>query len=280
MLRNHYFYYAIVMRGVQIIFLLGLLFWGLPGLTQPPLNEWLSISNASAEEKEKAYQRVQSLVKSIKEYPASEQRTLQRIFHRVHATFLKRYESYTDFHTLFADGTYDCLTATALFSYVLTELKYDFTIIETNYHIFILVETARGRVMLETTDRVGGFETDLERIANRTGEYRKSAPLATQPDQLSYQYTFSLYHAVSPEKLTGLLIYNQAVKAYNGGDWLACARALEKAYAAYATPRCKELSDILVRTVIETNASVPIRQECMSRLKPLLMAGATTVAFN
>ncbi len=280
MLRNHYFYYAIVMRGVKVIIVLGLLFWGSPGWTQPTLNEWLSISTSSAEEKEKAYQRVQSLVTTIKEYPASDQRTLQRIFHKVHATFLKRYEAYTDFHALFADGAYDCLTATALFSYLLTELKYDFTVVETNYHIFILVETARGRVLLETTDRLGGFETDEERIANRTGEYRKNVPSAARPDQLSYQYTFSLYQPVSPEKLTGLLIYNQAVKAYNRGDWLACARALEKAYAAYATPRCRELCDILVRTVIEMNASVPIRQECMSRLKPLLMAGSTTVAFN
>lgn len=280
MLRNHYFYYAIVMRGVKIIIVLASLFWGSPGWTQPTLNEWLSISTSSAEEKEKAYQRVQSLVASIKEYPAGDQRTLQRIFHKVHATFLKRYEAYTDFRALFADGAYDCLTATALFSYLLTELKYDFTVVETNYHIFILVETARGRVMLETTDRLGGFETDEERIANRTGEYRKNAPSATRPDQLGYQYTFSLYQPVSPEKLTGLLIYNQAVKAYNRGDWLACARALEKAYAAYATPRCRELCDILVRTVIEINASVPIRQECMSRLKPLLMTGSTTVAFN
>lgn len=280
MLRNHYFYYAIVMRGVKIIIVLGFLFWAFPGWTQPTLNEWLSISTSSAEEKEKAYQRVQTLVAAIKEYPSSDQKTLQRIFHKVHATFLRRYEAYTDFHTLFADGTYDCLTATALFSYLLTELEYDFAVVETNYHIFILVETAQGRVMLETTDRLGGFETDEERIAHRTGEYRNYAPSAIRPDQRSYQYTFSLYQTVSPEKLTGLLIYNQAVKAYNSGDWLACARALEKAYAAYATPRCKELCDILVRTVIETNASVPIRQECISRLKPMLMAGSTTVAFN
>lgn len=280
MLRNHYFYYAIVMRAIKIIVMSGFLLWGLPGWAQPTLNEWLSISTSSAVEKEKAYQRVQSVITAMKEYPANDQRTLHRIFQKVHATFLRRYEAYTDFHTLFADGTYDCLTATALFSYLLTELKYDFTVVETNYHIFILVETGRGRVMLETTDRLGGFETDEERIANRTGEYRKSIPIATRTNQPIYQYTFSLYQSVLPEKLTGLLIYNQAVKAYNRGDWLACARALEKAYTVYETPRCKELCDILVRTVIETNASGLIRQECLARLKPLLLAGATTVAFN
>lgn len=280
MLRNHYFYYVIVMRKLKIIIVAGLLFWGSPGWTQPTLNEWLSISTSSPEEKEKAYQRVQALIVSVKEYPTSDQKTLQRIFHKVHATFLKRYEAYADFHSLFSDGTYDCLSATTLFSHLLTEMGYDFTIVETNYHIFILVETSRGRVMLETTDRLGGFETDEERIASRTGEYRKNMLSATREDRLTYQYTFSLYQEVSPEKLTGLLIYNQAVKAYNRRDWLACALALEKAYAVYATPRCKELGDILVRTVIETDASATIRQECMSRLKPLLMADANTMAFK
>jgi len=263
---------------MRIVLFFALFFLALSGWSQPTLNELLSTSVSTPEEKEKAYRQVGALISSIKRDQGNDQRTLQRLFHKVHSSMLKRYQAYADFRTLFTEGTYDCLTATTLFSHLLTNLKYDFKVIETNYHIFILVETSRGQVMLETTDRLGGFVTDSHVIASRTSDYRKNNLAVEKNDRFSYQYTFSLYQEVSAEKLSGLLLYNQSVKAYNQGDWLSSARTLERAHAIYATPRCEELGDILVRTVMETNTPASIRHECMARLQRVLMARAGTMA--
>lgn len=268
------------MKGVRYILVLAMLFWGLPGWSEPTLNQWLCTSGASSEIKEQAYQQVEALITSIKIDPANDHKTLQRVFHKVQATFLKRYQPYADFQSLFTDGTYDCLTATTLFTHVLTEFNFEFDIIETNYHIFILVQTSRGEVMLETTDRLGGFVTDRRQIENRTGDYQKNKLLVETGDRVAYQYTCNLYQKVSPEKLSGLLLYNQAVKAFNLGDWLTCARFLEKSHTVYSTPRGAELGDLLIRTVIETNAGSEVRQECMSRLKPMVMAHAIPLTLN
>jgi hypothetical protein len=99
----------------------------------------------------------------------------------------------------------------ALFSHVLERLNFRYEIIETNYHIFLIVQTSRGEVLLETTDRWGGFVTDKDAIAKRTGDYRSNQLVSNDSDK-KYQYSFKLYQAISPEKLTGLLYFNQLCK--------------------------------------------------------------------
>ena len=268
------------MKSAKTIGLLILLSCAMAGWAQPALNELLSTAKATAEQKEEAHVRVQSFLSSIRGDSAPNQKTLRRMFHRVHNTFLKKYEAYSDFGALFSKGRFDCLTATALFSHLLTEMKYDFDVIETNYHIFILVKTTDGEVMLETTDRLAGFVTDPKMIARRTGDYRKNFITSRKGEQVIYNYSFSLYQKVPTEKLSGLLIYNQAVKEYNRGDWLRCARSLEEAFDKYSTARCEELGDILLRTLMEREIAEQIKRDCLTHLKTVLMAKAGTLASN
>ncbi len=268
------------MKGPKTIFLLIILFCTIAAWAQPTLNELLSTANATADQKENAYARVQSFLGSIHADHSANHKTLQRLFRGVHTNFLKKYEAYSNFDELFTEGKFDCLTATALFSHLLTEMNYDFDVIETNYHIFILVKTSQGEVMLETTDRLAGFVTDPEIIANRTEEYSKNVLASRKGEKILYKYSFSLYQKVPTDKLSGLLIYNQAVKEYNREDWLACARSLEDAYAHYPTTRCEELGDILIRTLMEREVAEQVKRECLVHLKPVFMAKTGTLAAN
>lgn len=267
------------MKGPKTIVLLILLSCTIAA-AQPTLNELLSTANATADQKENAHTRVQSFLGSTHAGPSANQKTLQRLFHRVHANFLKKYEAYSDFDELFTTGKFDCLTATALFSHFLMKMNYDFDVIETNYHIFILVKTSEGEVMLETTDRLAGFVTDPEMIAKRTEDYRQNFLASRKGGKVLYNYSFRLYQKVPIDKLPGLLIYNQAVKEYNQGDWLGCARTLEDAYEHYPTVRCEELGDILIQTLIEREVTEQIKRDCQAHLNPLFMAKAGSMAAN
>ena len=268
------------MQGIKKFILLILLGYGTTGWAQPTLNELLSTANTSAEKKEEAYARIQSIILGSLTDHSADRKVLHRVFRKIHTTFLKQYEAYSDFNGLFTEGKYDCLTATSLFSHVLSQMKFDFDVIETNYHIFIMVQTSEGEVMLETTDRLGGFVTDPQVIAKRTKDYRNNFPTPRNGDQVVYNYSCKLYQTVPTENLPGLLMYNQAVKAYNRGEWLNCALALEKAHASYATARCGELGDILIRTIMVREVPEPIKIACLTHLKPLLMAKAGAVAAN
>ena len=208
----------------------------------------------------------------------SEKKFLKSIFKATHQKFLKSYSQYADLGEAFKGGKFDCLTATALLSVILSEMDFDYKIIETNYHIFILVNTSGGQVMLETTDRLFGFIEDPAEIDRRIGSYRqnKMAPFST--DKTYYHYSFDLFNEVHPSQLAGLLYFNQAIKAYNHGNLLACAALLEKSKRIYESPRVEELAIVLVKSVLESNLSADVKNRVIDQFKNIIMGKNSPVA--
>jgi hypothetical protein len=200
---------------------------------------------------------------------------LKKVFHQTEKTFLKKYDPYSDFNQIFASGTYDCLTATSLFSNVLDQLNFTYRIMETNYHIFLLVRTSDGEVLLETTDRFQGFVRRSDEIGQRINSYRHSmTPRATENKDI-YLYHCDLYREVNHRQLPGLLYYNQAIKAYNTGRLEQCADLLEKAKSVYDTPRISEFARICLQLVVSSQLDDPTKQRLIHQLKDLVQEPAT-----
>jgi hypothetical protein len=189
--------------------------------------------------------RINKLATSLQDHHyRNEQHKLYSLFKKTHTTFLRQYSQYANIEEL-SNGKYDCLTATALFADVLSRTNFHFNIIETNYHIFIVVNTHEGDVILETTDRANGFINDKKQIATRLGEYQKNILEAATPSH--HQYSFNLYHSVNTDQLPGLLYFNQAVKAFNAHEWKECSVKLAAASEITDSPRIAELVQLLER---------------------------------
>ncbi len=241
----------------------------IPSMGQASLDQWLIETGTAAT----AQKQIEKLINRSRQDGIESKQNLQKMFRRVQRSVLKHYTPYSDFSAIFTEGKFDCLTATTLYAHLLESLSYRFDVIETNYHIFILVHTPEGQVLLETTDPIGGFISDPETIAARTGDYQRIEPQAKSTGH-AYQYQCNLFQRVSTEQLSGLLQFNRAVKAYNQGDWISCATSLTKAQERYDNPRIRELCDILVRTLVERKEiAVEVRNQCMSHLQPLLVTG-------
>ncbi|MEI9919249.1 MAG: hypothetical protein WDO14_10675 [Bacteroidota bacterium] len=176
--------------------------------------------------------RINKLVASLeKHHYRTDKRKLQALFLKTHGTFLHSYVQYTGIEGL-AKGRYDCLTATSLFADILTRVGYDFKIVETNYHIFVMVNTSEGEVLLETTDKLGGFIDDEKRMIKVIEQYKKNV---------------SLYTTVNIDELPGLLYFNQAVKAFNAAKWDECSQKLSAAAKKTNSPQIAELAAMLHR---------------------------------
>ena len=187
----------------------------------------------------------------------SEQDFLKLIFRESHRKFFKTYQPYTQFSEIFEEGHYDCLSATSFLSLVLNEFGYEYKIIETNYHIFISVQTDRGPVLVESTDRFSGFVTDSKKIEQRISTYRANT-LSIEPsesDKVHYKYNLNLYQLVMPEQLPGLLYFNQAVIAFNHKNFVECAIKLDKANKIYESPRTAELAMLLAKSLVDSDMS-------------------------
>ncbi|NOT75154.1 MAG: hypothetical protein HOP08_09520 [Cyclobacteriaceae bacterium] len=253
---------------------------GFAAQSQNNLDAFLATNDVDQSISEEAKLKVHSFVATLSNAGLSEEKLLHRAFQKAHSTFLKKYEAYADFKEIFTTGRYDCLTATALFSNILDGLDFSYEVIETNYHIFLIVHTTKGEVLLETTDRWGGFITHKEEITKRIGEYHNNKIITASNGKSQYAYSFKLYQSVSPEKLSALLYFNQAVKAYNRRDLLAGCVALEKSAALYNSPRCGELGALLLNSVLELSDDEKRKTICINHLRNVQIKKLLILASN
>lgn len=188
--------------------------------------------------------QVAKLVTKLNARPKkSDRHFLMGVFNVTHRQFLKEYRQYSGFNNLFEGGQYDCVTATALYSLLLTEFGYEHQIIETKYHIFMLVKSVDGEILIESTDPIDGFVYQKEKIKNRIAQYLSDDKLLE--GQINKSENVPPYQVVTPGQLTGLLYYNQCVKYFNENHLQLANHFLLQAKQFYDSPRMDDLEHIL-----------------------------------
>lgn len=168
---------------------------------------------------------------------------LKKLFKKTHQQFLRHYVVHSDFGDLFQNGNYDCLTATALFATLLDRFEYDYEIYETNYHIFLIVQTQQGKVLIESTDPIYGFESGEMAIEARLQTYLR----ANEGKENTYRYQQDTFRSIEKTKLPGLLLFNQAVNAFNADDVVGAAEKLIVANRIYRAERNVELAALIIQ---------------------------------
>jgi hypothetical protein len=209
----------------------------------------------------------------------SDELFLRLAFKNAHREYLKSYSAYTSFPELFQQGKYDCLTATSLFSLVLNHFGFDYEIIATNYHIFLLVETGNGKILIESTDRLNGFVSDQELIAQRVSEYKKNQPaLAAEKDRVLYRFEVHLFENIQPGQLAGLLYFNQAVVAFNENKLRESALLLSKTIRTSRTARIKEFAVLLVNAIVASDLPDSMKKDLIRPITPALQLTSPIIA--
>jgi hypothetical protein len=186
----------------------------------------------------------------------SDETFLRFAFRESHKMFFHQYKAYSQFPEIFDSGKYDCLSATSFLCVVLDAFKFEYKIIETNYHIFLVVDGDQKQILLESTDKANGFVSDEQSIRERLSVYRENKiVMASTTNRHYYQYNLDLYQEVMPQQLPGLLYFNQAVTAFNNNDLTGCSQKLKKAVRIYNSPRIAEFAVILVSKVADSELS-------------------------
>jgi hypothetical protein len=187
---------------------------------------------------------------------------LEYLFVKTHHRFLKQFENYPSFGKTLSDGTYNCLTGTALYALLLDHFGFPYQIIETNYHIFLLTEAGGQHILFETTDPTGGFVSDDDLIKERIASYREHNG-NTKSSRHVYQYNFDLYNSVNLDQLQGLMHYNLAIAAYNQKELVASVAELKKAFETYQSPRTREMSQLLLLAVMDSTLEADVKERCL-----------------
>ena len=173
----------------------------------------------------------------------SEKRFLSHLFYKVHRKFLKRYTSHTTLYELMEQGSYDCVTGSALYAMLLDALGIPYQVHEFPYHVYLTVTTSEGdTIMLESTDPQYGFVTSPTEQKKRFAHYSQPT---TSPDAEHYQYDFTIRENISLTELAGLNYFNEAVEHYNNRDFQQATQLLRQADQLYASPRMKAFKNLI-----------------------------------
>ncbi len=180
----------------------------------------------------------------------SDKAFLKKVFYAGHRKHLKEYKPFHNLYSLFSTGSYNCLSGTAFYALVLEKLGYSYQVYETDYHIFLIVQTGEGEeILIESTDPLNGFVTGRQEIAERIEKIRMDSEGDLQQKSNDY-YNFKLdvFRKVSLKQLAGLQYFNQAAHLYNKQQFSRAENALSKGRMLYPAERFERFSALLAGT--------------------------------
>ena len=182
--------------------------------------------------------------KQKKEKWNNDYRTLYHVFYKTHHKYLKEYKPIESFGRMLKYGEYGCLTGTALYALILDELDYNFEIVETNYHVYILIKTEDQEFLFESTDPMYGFyssEKDINKKLTKDGSNEGKI------FKNSIEFTFDLDNRIGLNELIGLQYYNMAVQSYNKGFLIQSISELNEAANYYNSERLKVFLNLILQ---------------------------------
>ncbi len=172
-------------------------------------------------------------------------KAIRGIFNLVHQEFLGHYQEAALFPQLLQDGTFNCVTSTALFALLFDDLNIDYQIQLTPNHVFITVQYQGEHMVLETTDAKGGFIKENKQMENKLDRYQlgdsqainqKISVQAKGASMLEKAQTIQLI------ELTGIHYFNAGINALEREDYYYAIRLFTKAHKIY--PRSENIQAV------------------------------------
>lgn len=168
------------------------------------------------------------------------------IFQKVHRKYLKHYDRKSNFGDLFLpEATFNCVTATGVFALIFEEFNIEFTLMETNHHVYILLPELN--MLVESTNKENGLIKGKNNIEKRISKYVEE----NKEDQNILPLFIN--KSIKLEQYVGLLLYNKAIDYVKTSQWNEAKCILEKAEIYYYSLRIFHLKKIV-------NAQLPENQ--------------------
>jgi hypothetical protein len=179
---------------------------------------------------------------------------IQQIFTTVHQNHLTKYENQADFHELVDNGTYNCVTATLLYSMYLNRLNVPYAIKETPQHVYLVSYPKDEQILIESTDPAKGYM--LFNDAYKTlfvQNLRKSKIISEQEFKASNTTAlFDKYYYsdknINQSELISIHYTNNAIMQLEKENYREFLNQMKKAY--FLSPSAKNQSLLFMSSLL------------------------------
>lgn len=185
---------------------------------------------------------IQQRLEPGKQYSSKE---IKKIYADIHQEFFTRYIENPVFSQIFANGSYNCATASALYAILLNKLNIEYSIREKPTHVYIVAAPSSHNIIFETT-APGAMVMQLnENAKTKFLEYLHDNKLVGKEEWESSDRNalFDKYfyddEAIDLQQLCGLLYYNLGIEAAQKDDYATAYKNFEKAYFLHPGSRMK-----------------------------------------
>lgn len=204
--------------------------------------------------KETVSQYKTEVLSATKNFPLREEKAkkekkrIKFIYDELHKKFFKKYTLTSNFSKIFKDGTYNCVTASALYAFAFDELKIPYHVKETPSHVFLVAYPNTHKIYLETTvPGAYGFITPKETDIKKVVDELVALKLATKEEVLEkgymkfYEDYFYGKEFIDKSALIGMQYYNQGLTNIDATDFDKALNDFKKAKVFYSSPFLKPI---------------------------------------
>nr|WKN40207.1 hypothetical protein K4G66_16055 [Tunicatimonas sp. TK19036] len=173
----------------------------------------------------------------------SSEKKIKQLYKTLHQSFLRKYALKNTFSSIFRQGQYNCVSATALYAMALKELGIDYAIRETPTHVYLVAYPKAERILVESTDPAGGYYAFDDRFKSEfVTQMRKRKLISDQEfNTKGVNLLFDEYYFtdedITLKELVGLQYYNDALYSMEDERQTYAQQQLEKAYLLYPSER-------------------------------------------
>lgn len=208
----------------------------------------------------KSHQRFRKLIHQLrkkKEKKSNEAEFLRSLFYHVHEKRLHFYDKYSVMHETLNDGTYGCLTGTALYAIILSTFDIDYNIIELPNHVFIQVIGNDGFYIFESTLPFDGFKKLDKNIVANSKHFSRDMRKSTSREIIGSWYATTdnsldqPFNIIGLRELAGLQYFNEAIKLFSRQEFEKAIDRATDAYKHYPSKRNKELMQLIINKIIK-----------------------------
>ena len=178
----------------------------------------------------------------------SKKKRIKYVFKNVHSQFLRKYEDVVNFSEIFKNGTYNCVSASAIYSYIFDSLSIPYQIKETPTHIYLIAYPNDANIYIETTiPGNNGFYSPSDSDIKKAVLELTNAKLITKNyvDQVGYKKAYMDFfydkEYLEPIELVGIQYYNEGVNYFQNEEYEKAYYSFKKAEKFYATKKVKYL---------------------------------------
>lgn len=187
---------------------------------------------------------------------------LRQVFEKSHQQLFKTYEQHSTFNDMLEQGKFDCVSGSAALALLLDRYKFEYKVVETDYHVFIVVNYEGKDIILESTLQIGGMITAPSEVASYLEGYKAddSVKLKSLNQRLGAPKIDlsdnAIFRKVNLTQLAGLQYYNDAISLFNDQSFQRASLQLHKALKLYNSERIdglKELADKQANLLASSN---------------------------